>query len=269
MGMVDRLVGVGRVESCNCSLTRVKGTLLFQVRALVLSLRLRRPFCGSGINIHPSFGSSFLSFSSSFLFPLFVMCSPSMDSRINLGKSHDDLFPSSALPSHILSTDSTSLTSSTRPPLTSHTRSHPPHGSTSLPTSYSRTDASMTTPYQSLLSLPSSGFPNLSDHEKTDSNHHHHHRHQPHNQTHLHALTYQPNNNNNHHHLLPPMVATSPSASISLPMPVPVSGFGSSIASVALPPAFDFSFETVVGEEDLWAGLGDVEGFAWMGFGDR
>jgi hypothetical protein len=32
--------------------------------------------------------------------------------------------------------------------------------------------------------------------------------------------------------------------------------------------AFDFaSFEAVVGEEDLFAGFGDFEGFGWMGLG--
>lgn len=29
----------------------------------------------------------------------------------------------------------------------------------------------------------------------------------------------------------------------------------------------DFSFETVVGEEDLWASVGDTQGFGWMGLG--
>jgi len=31
--------------------------------------------------------------------------------------------------------------------------------------------------------------------------------------------------------------------------------------------ALEFSYETVVGEEDLWAGLGNTEGYGWMGLG--
>ncbi|KAL7411779.1 hypothetical protein BDY24DRAFT_394829 [Mrakia frigida] len=31
--------------------------------------------------------------------------------------------------------------------------------------------------------------------------------------------------------------------------------------------ALEFSYETVVNEEDLWAGLGNTEGYSWMGLG--
>lgn len=66
-----------------------------------------------------------------------------------------------------------------------------------------------------------------------------------------HSQTINNNNNNSQmnlfqSHQLPPQ-----------PFPEPM-GVGAGM---------EFSFETVVGEEDLWASVGDTQGFGWMGLG--